>query len=485
MSNLFYINNNTPKTITFNDKPVTSVFYNNNWVWGKEYNEILGLKFISASEFAMATSGDTSTTYDIMWDGTMEYSKDYGETWSEWDGRPIFAENVDGEYVVCLRGKNNTYVSRSALYGITSSLNGLRMSGSNVRCVGNIETLLDYELVRDGFHPVMAESCFNGLFINCSCLISAPELPATTLTDFCYATMFAACGITEFPELPAMNLAEYCYYNMFHNCSNLKIAPKLPATTLANNCYTYMFDGCWHLAEAPELPAMNLANNCYAYMFSRCWDLTKTPALPAKILAYGCYKGMFASASITEVAPISAIMMADYCYEEMFKSCDMITPPELPATMLAMGCYNGMFKDCDKLTTAPILPATELQSYCYQEMFSGCEKLVTPPALPATTLAPNCYYKMFYNCDELTALPALPATELPYECYRGMFNDCYKLKISTSPTATNVIPYRIPSSGTATYVGTNALTNMFYGSLAGVGTPDTETTYYTNATIIE
>ena len=60
---------------------------------------------------------------------------------------------------------------------------------------------------------------------------------------------------------------------MFRNCTSLTHAPELPATTLANYCYSYMFNGCTSLTQAPELPATTLGVNCYYYMFSGCTSL--------------------------------------------------------------------------------------------------------------------------------------------------------------------------------------------------------------------
>jgi len=42
---------------------------------------------------------------------------------------------------------------------------------------------------------------------------------------------------------------------MFYNCQSLLEAPELPATTLANYCYYGMFSNCLSLNCAPWLPA--------------------------------------------------------------------------------------------------------------------------------------------------------------------------------------------------------------------------------------
>ena len=87
--------------------------------------------------------------------------------------------------------------------------------------------------------------CFLLLFHNCTSLTSAPELPATTITNNCYYSMFNWCtNLTTAPKLPATTLVQYCYSSMFSDCSNLEILPKLPATTLKNYCYSNMFKWC-------------------------------------------------------------------------------------------------------------------------------------------------------------------------------------------------------------------------------------------------
>ncbi len=138
----------------------------------------------------------------------------------------------------------------------------------------------------------LTENCYRSLFDDCKGITRAPELPATTLAKYCYWAMFAGTSISECPELPATELASTCYYLMFHNCESLTKAPELPATTLADNCYCRMFDGCSKLTEAPALPVTTLAEFCYANMFIGCSSLTKVE-LPATTLVRECYMGMF------------------------------------------------------------------------------------------------------------------------------------------------------------------------------------------------
>ena len=201
-----------------------------------------------------------------------------------------------------------------------------------VACTGDIRTLLDWR----NYNIVDTQNArFCSLFLNCSVLTSAPELPATTL-------------------------ANYCYYAMFSGCTNLTAAPELPATTLENDCYSGMFQGCTSLTAAPELPATTLAGSCYTNMFHACTSLTSAPELPATTLE-------------------------NDCYADMFKGCTSLTAaPELPATKLASFCYYEMFYGCTSLKSAPELSATELAEACYCRIFNGCENLSS-----VTMLAPS------------------------------------------------------------------------------------------------
>lgn len=83
--------------------------------------------------------------------------------------------------------------------------------------------------------------CYNYLFSSCMGLknVSPNFLPATTLDDNCYASMFADCtSLTQAPELLATTLVENCYRNMFTGCSKLNYIKAL-FTTTPSSSYTY------------------------------------------------------------------------------------------------------------------------------------------------------------------------------------------------------------------------------------------------------
>ena len=247
---------------------------------GKSY-----LTFSSPNSFTLAVNDATK-----HWDGTLEYFSS-NRTWTTWDGTTtLSAVADDGEYVLYLRGTGNTVIT-----GNNESYRWV-LTGSDIKCIGNIENLLDYATVTSGSHPTMAAFCYSGMFRSCTALTQAPALPATMLAALCYSGMFDGCtSLTQAPALPATTLAGKCYSGMFYGCTSLTQAPALPATTLAISCYEGMFSGCTALTQAPALSATTLEESCYQLMFEGCTVLTHVPSLPAATLAMFCYLGMFSN----------------------------------------------------------------------------------------------------------------------------------------------------------------------------------------------
>lgn len=78
--------------------------------------------------------------------------------------------------------------------------------------------------------------------------------------------------------------------HLFNGVSTITDASKLllPATTLRNNCYNSLFRGCTSLATAPELPATTLTQGCYSMMFYGCSNLNYVKCLATDISAIDC-----------------------------------------------------------------------------------------------------------------------------------------------------------------------------------------------------
>lgn len=219
---------------------------------------------------------------------SLEYSTD-NENWSNYIlGNEITISSAGGK-VYFKAGKTDGTVTKNSTFSESSA--SIRFAtNDNVEASGNIMSLLDATCMQ----TTVPAYAFDHLFYNCANLTAAPEMPAMTLAQCCYLSMYEGCtGLTSAPTLPATTMASQCYESMFASCSSLTSTPALPATTLANECYSYMFWGCSHLTNVSALPATTLAEKCYLAMFEYCTRLTTAPYLPANTLVNSCYKNMF------------------------------------------------------------------------------------------------------------------------------------------------------------------------------------------------
>ncbi len=236
------------KTVTVAKGSTGNRSYTANWGISLESS---ALKFSSDSNFTLRAS--------VTWNGKIEYFNN--GNWITWYGDQLSGSATQPIY---LRGTRNSK--------ITAENRPWTFTGKY--CTGNIENLLDYRTVANGEHPVMAEKCYCDMFEGCTSLITAPELPATTLTNTCYYSMFEGCTkLTTAPALPATTMAGGCYFRMFSGCTSLTTVPALPATTMAENCYYCMFNNCTSLTTVPVLPATTLVRGCYESMFYGCTSL--------------------------------------------------------------------------------------------------------------------------------------------------------------------------------------------------------------------
>ena len=186
--------------------------------------------------------------------------------------------------------------------------------------------------------------CYINMFRDCTNLIQAPDLPATTMSSLCYYSMFQGCtGLTQAPDLPATKLAYYCYGSMFQDCTNLVKAPKLPATKLSSYCYNQMFQGCTNLVDAPELPAASLTTSCYEFMFYKCSKLKHAPVLPAATLSGACYKGMFQDCiSLNYIKCLATDISASNCTNNWVAGVSATGDFYAPASIVWTQYVSGM-----------------------------------------------------------------------------------------------------------------------------------------------
>ena len=283
-------NLSTMQSIFCNNKEITEIRCNGSLVYqkqsGPDYTEPFYVENITNSKETMHIMkyGNTAPTL------TIEYSTDKSQ-WTQFENPTsttaitLDLQPGDKVYLRC-----NTNAWRDGNY--YNKIQGISKIG------GNIMSLLYGSNFTGEETSFPSESTYNfsRLFTSNTNLINASKLllPATTLTEYCYQGMFYDCtSLVSTPEFPATTLSKHCYENLFYGCTSLTQAPALPATTLNNDCYAFMFQNCTSLTQAPALPATRLQAACYSYMFIGCTALVQPPVLPASKLPSNCYKSMF------------------------------------------------------------------------------------------------------------------------------------------------------------------------------------------------
>ena len=157
---------------------------------------------------------------------------------------------------------------------------------------GNIMSLVHGEnFIGQTVIPSNLVEAFAYMFAGCSGLVSIKNLvmPATTLSEGCYRSMFNRCFyLTELPDVfvpSAATLSYRCCRYTFEELgasgsTNIDVPSGfIMSTNLANSCYEGMFYNARKLSSAPELPATMLKSNCYYGMFSGCTSLNTITCL--------------------------------------------------------------------------------------------------------------------------------------------------------------------------------------------------------------
>lgn len=296
--------------------------------YSTQYLTIEGLEDNNTIYWKYETSGYSARTISV--------STDDGETWTAYTstsgGSGTTIATLNNGDKLLIKGQNNTYAKNNF------------NSTKQFKVYGNIMSLVSGDTFENA-DTLTNIATFSRLFKDATGLVDAENLvlPATTLTSDCYEGMFLRCtSLTTAPALPATTLIYDCYYAMFYGCTSLTTAPQLPATTLAENCYWNMFQGCTSLTVAPALPATTLADNCYNGMFTDCINLTTAPALPATTLTESCYRKMFRGCTSLTTAPVlSATTLSSGSYQDMFSGCTSLNYIKCLATDIsALACTN-------------------------------------------------------------------------------------------------------------------------------------------------
>ena len=251
----------------------------------------------------------------------------------------------------------------------------------------------------------MRESNFRLLFNYNNYLTDASELilPWNTLANSCYEGMFQNCtSLVYAPVLPATALATNCYNTMFRGCTSLVYAPELPVTELRWSCYNGMFENCKSLTTAPALPATTLTNYCYEFMFRNCTSLTTTPVLPATILAQECYENMFEGCTgLTTISRIGAIAIG-LSAKYMFHNCTSLTEFEVGEWVTDMSSWS-MFDGCTNLKTIIAHPSTAptIRSDTFRGIAEDGTLIYPTGSDYSSWLSTNTYYLGYYGWNDI------------------------------------------------------------------------------------
>ncbi len=224
-----------------------------------------------------------------------------------------------------LKGNNPDGFNKSS-----SNFISFAITGGNPAVQGNVMSLIGGDNF-SSLNTIPCDYCFYALFC---------PYPPTAFSTSYSSTVSTSTSLSKAHELvlPATTLTAYCYAYMFAGNVSLFTGPSLPAMVMQPWCYAHMFDYCINNfcsktsgAAIPALPAQELAEGCYAYMFSRCGSMYNDNEnyyiLPAEELAPKCYMGMFSlyggisGGTALKYVEIAATSLKDRCGEDITNCC--------------------------------------------------------------------------------------------------------------------------------------------------------------------
>lgn len=433
------------------------------------------------------------TFTNFILDGTNEYFEYSvgGSAWTKFYGTVSNVAFGGSNGDLRLRGKSSKGTAEEERrYSIIS----FTTDNVPVYCTGDIRTLIDYE----AYQTVSTENArFCNLFYINSVLVTAPELPATTLADYCYLGMFQGCtSLTSAPVLPAETLKTECYEVMFAGCTNLSEVTMLAKDVSAYKCLDSWLMDAGTSAASRTLTVEN--DDVYTSMVSKGY----VPDLWKKADKYDINgKEIGAEATGLPYVTFSANSEQKFSMDFSGFNCNFtLGEGEYfeysvgggnwvrftgSVSDVAFGGSNGDLRlrgksskgtandvysySNIKFSTADVMVKctgdirtlidytdytgviTSSAKFC--SLFHLNTLLTTAPELPATDLKDGCYDSMFYGCTSLTEAPELPATKLVSDCYRYMFYNCSSLSkvtmLATDVSADRCLENWLNDAGTS------------------------------------
>ena len=410
--------------------------------------------------------------------GAFQTSRDGGNTWENYDFG-IITLNTGDEVSFRTRADRTSGYARNKYFWFL-------MEGK-IEAWHNVMSMIrtnDFAT-----HDTVVDYAFTNLFKNCTSLVKAPALPATTLADSCYSNMFMGCqSLTKAPELPATTLAQSCYFSMFYGCQSLTKAPELPATTLAQKCYSYMFSGCQSLKEVriaatttatdamkewlnnvsatgdfycdpivgifPKDSASGIPKNWRRLNIDEGGPAVDDPNKPLMLRAREDNSSVTlrqhgdGTLSNTYQTSTNGKDWTDYTLgtkislnkgESVYFRCSShpTTQTDFDYVYFQMTGKIEAWHNAYSMISSDFSSAEgSVGDYGMNGLFEYCGSLTKAPLL-LNALSPYCYYGTFLGTS-ITQAPELPATTLANGCYTSIFASCNSLTQAPELPATTL-----------------------------------------------
>ena len=290
------------------------------------------------------------------------------------------------------------------------------------------------------------------MFYGCTSLTTAPELPATTLVNGCYQSMFYNCSNLSYIKALFLNGGQNFTLGWAHGVASTGTFVKNAAATWSISGENGVPSG-WNIeySDYTEFnPTISLSPSQYV-TFESGAD-SSVFGLTIKSTNQTIY--ISKNGTLWQNINAGDVFLLDE--NEYFYVCGLLTNNNTTSNYTQFIINGNILAsgNCGAIWNYEN-PSASLKEYCGYHMFYGCTGLVSAPELLATTLAAGCYNYMFYGCTNLMDLPLVPTT--PNNTYYGydyMFQGCTSLISIT-------IEASVTSVGSYAFQGCSNLTSMY------------------------
>lgn len=324
------------------------------------------------------------------------------------------------------------------------------------------------------------QSCYEGMFKNCTSIEIAPTLLATSLSTDCYKEMFYGCsslneiiiksedllgedysynwvyGVAQEGTFKPVTGIEHetgvhgCptnwevssdYINMYFTIESLQDSNQIKmqrSKTPNNPTLSYSLDDgeTWTTTTISDTVTFGTINTGQKIIFKGnntmlaiAWDAYNYFTATKQFKVYGNIMSLFNGDDFKtnyEFDNSSTHQCAG-----LFRTTYLVDASNLilPASTLYTSSYNGMFRGATALQHGPqMLATTPTGTENCSSMFEGCINLEEPIEINFTTLCQQCCYRMFVmnrnskiTTPKMTKSPILRCKTAAQNCYAEMF----------------------------------------------------------------